>query len=180
MRLRRTCRIPPREMTEMAEALEAIMLICFGLSWPMNAYKNFKARTAAGTSWQFILLITLGYFRRHRREVRVRHHQLGACRVLPQRRLHRRQLGRVLPQLAPSTVNAIDCAKRRTRRMPWRKRMPRDNGAVARACVVVSSIPCVRRGRWPISIYMQLISESRLERGFPRIPANRHPDLPTS
>ena len=46
----------------MAEALEAIMLICFGLSWPMNASKNFKARTAAGTSWQFILLITLGYF----------------------------------------------------------------------------------------------------------------------
>ncbi len=46
----------------MAEILEAIMLICFGLSWPMNAYKNFKARTAAGTSWQFILLITLGYF----------------------------------------------------------------------------------------------------------------------
>lgn len=38
------------------------MLICFGLSWPMNAYKNFRARTAAGTSWQFILLITLGYF----------------------------------------------------------------------------------------------------------------------
>ena len=38
------------------------MLICFGLSWPMNAYKNYKARTAAGTSWQFILLITLGYF----------------------------------------------------------------------------------------------------------------------
>lgn len=28
----------------------------------MNAYKNYKARTAAGTSWQFILLITLGYF----------------------------------------------------------------------------------------------------------------------
>ncbi len=46
----------------MAEILEAIMLICFGLSWPINAYKNFRARTAAGTSWQFILLITLGYF----------------------------------------------------------------------------------------------------------------------
>ncbi len=45
----------------MAEFLEAVMLICFGLSWPMNAYKAFKARTAAGTSWQFILLITLGY-----------------------------------------------------------------------------------------------------------------------
>ena len=46
----------------MAEVLEAAMLICFGLSWPMNAYKNFKARTAAGTSWQFIALITAGYF----------------------------------------------------------------------------------------------------------------------
>ena len=46
----------------MAEILEAIMLVCFGLSWPMNAYKNYKARTAAGTSWQFIGLITLGYF----------------------------------------------------------------------------------------------------------------------
>lgn len=45
----------------MAEILEAIMLVCFGLSWPMNAYKNYRARTAAGTSWQFIGLITLGY-----------------------------------------------------------------------------------------------------------------------
>lgn len=45
----------------MAEILEAIMLLCFGLSWPLNAYKNFKARTAAGTSWQFIMLITAGY-----------------------------------------------------------------------------------------------------------------------
>lgn len=45
----------------MAEILEAIMLVCFGLSWPMNAWKSYKARTAAGTSWQFIGLITLGY-----------------------------------------------------------------------------------------------------------------------
>ena len=40
---------------------EAAMLVCFGLSWPMNAYKNYKAGTAVGTSWQFIALITLGY-----------------------------------------------------------------------------------------------------------------------
>ncbi len=46
----------------MAEVLEAIMLICFGLSWPLNAYKNYRAGTAAGTSWQFIALITAGYF----------------------------------------------------------------------------------------------------------------------
>lgn len=45
----------------MASMLEAVMLICFGLSWPINAYKGYKARTARGTSWQFIALITLGY-----------------------------------------------------------------------------------------------------------------------
>ena len=44
-----------------AEILEAGMLICFGLSWPMNAWKAYKARTAAGTSWQFLALICLGY-----------------------------------------------------------------------------------------------------------------------
>ena len=46
----------------MAELLEAIMLICFGLSWPLNAYKNYRAGTAVGTSWQFIAPITAGYF----------------------------------------------------------------------------------------------------------------------
>lgn len=45
----------------MAELLEATMLICFGLSWPLNAYKSYQAGTAAGTSWQFIALITAGY-----------------------------------------------------------------------------------------------------------------------
>jgi nucleotide-binding universal stress UspA family protein len=43
-----------------AQILEAIMLVCFGLSWPLNAYKSFKAQTAAGSSWQFIGLITVG------------------------------------------------------------------------------------------------------------------------
>ena len=46
----------------LSQALEAAMLLCFGLSWPTNAYKNYQARTAAGTSWQFIMLITVGYF----------------------------------------------------------------------------------------------------------------------
>lgn len=45
----------------MAEILEAAMLVCFGLSWPLNAYKSYKAGTAVGTSWQFIALITAGY-----------------------------------------------------------------------------------------------------------------------
>lgn len=45
----------------MAEMLEATMLVCFGLSWPMNAYKSYLAKTAKGTSWQFMALITFGY-----------------------------------------------------------------------------------------------------------------------
>ena len=60
-----------------AQVLEAAMLICFGLSWPINAYKNYKAGTAAGTSWQFILLIT-------GRKVRIGHDQLGSCCILHQ------------------------------------------------------------------------------------------------
>lgn len=45
----------------MPEILETIMLICFGLSWPVNAYKNYKARTAKSMSLFFILLILFGY-----------------------------------------------------------------------------------------------------------------------
>lgn len=45
----------------MAEILETVMLIAFGLSWPINVYKNFKARTAKSMSLWFILLIIFGY-----------------------------------------------------------------------------------------------------------------------
>lgn len=45
----------------MAYIFEALMLVCFGLSWPMNAFKSYKAGTAKGTSWQFLALITAGY-----------------------------------------------------------------------------------------------------------------------
>ena len=45
----------------MSAVLEAIMLVCFGLSWPINAMKAWKAGTAAGTSWMFLALITFGY-----------------------------------------------------------------------------------------------------------------------
>lgn len=46
----------------LSQILEAVMLVCFGFSWPLNAYKSYRAATAASSSWQFILLITLGYF----------------------------------------------------------------------------------------------------------------------
>lgn len=45
----------------MTQILEAAMLICFGFSWPMNVYKNFKAKTAKSMSLPFILLIISGY-----------------------------------------------------------------------------------------------------------------------
>ena len=45
----------------MAEFLEIIMLICFGFSWPFNAVKSYKARTAKGKSPTFLILIIVGY-----------------------------------------------------------------------------------------------------------------------
>ena len=45
----------------MGSIFESVMLICFGLSWPLNVIKAYKARTAKGTSLPFILLIIIGY-----------------------------------------------------------------------------------------------------------------------
>lgn len=45
----------------MSSILETIMLVCFGLSWPINLMKAYKASTAKGTSLPFILLIITGY-----------------------------------------------------------------------------------------------------------------------
>lgn len=45
----------------MSSVLESIMLICFGLSWPINVMKAIKARSAKNMSLPFILLIISGY-----------------------------------------------------------------------------------------------------------------------
>ena len=45
----------------MPAILETVMLICFGLSWPINLMKAYRARTTKGTSLFFIVLIQLGY-----------------------------------------------------------------------------------------------------------------------
>ena len=37
------------------------MLVCFGLSWPVNLMKAYRAGTTKGTSLFFIVLILLGY-----------------------------------------------------------------------------------------------------------------------
>lgn len=45
----------------MSEILEAAMVICFGMSWPLNIYKLQKSKTAKGTSVMFYLFILIGY-----------------------------------------------------------------------------------------------------------------------
>ena len=45
----------------MTQVLEAAMLICFGISWPLSVVKNIKAHSAKGMSPAFILLIMSGY-----------------------------------------------------------------------------------------------------------------------
>ena len=45
----------------MSGIFETVMLVCFGLSWPLNVIKAYKARTTKGTSLPFILLIITGY-----------------------------------------------------------------------------------------------------------------------
>lgn len=45
----------------MSEILEIMMVISFGVSWPLNVIKSYKARTTKGKSLWFLLLIFFGY-----------------------------------------------------------------------------------------------------------------------
>lgn len=45
----------------MSEILEIVMILSFGMSWPVNVIKSYKARTAKGKSISFLLLIFFGY-----------------------------------------------------------------------------------------------------------------------
>lgn len=48
-------------MLTFASIMEALMVICFGISWPLNISKAYKARTAKGTSVLFYWFIWIGY-----------------------------------------------------------------------------------------------------------------------
>ena len=48
-------------MAFLAEILEILMVLSFGASWPINATKAWRARTAKGTSITFLSLIIFGY-----------------------------------------------------------------------------------------------------------------------
>jgi len=45
----------------MPELLESLMVICFGLSWPLSIARSWRSRTAKGKSLFFLCAIELGY-----------------------------------------------------------------------------------------------------------------------
>lgn len=48
-------------MIEITELLEALMILCFGLSWPISIRKSWISRTAKGKSLFFEFFIWIGY-----------------------------------------------------------------------------------------------------------------------
>ena len=45
----------------MGQIFEVLMLICFGVSWPLNISKSWKSRTAKGKSLIFEICVAVGY-----------------------------------------------------------------------------------------------------------------------
>lgn len=43
------------------ELLEALMIFCFGLSWPISIRKSYVSRTAKGKSLFFEVFLLIGY-----------------------------------------------------------------------------------------------------------------------
>lgn len=48
-------------MEQWASILEAAMVICFGLSWPMSIIRSYRSRSAKGKSLPFMVFIDIGY-----------------------------------------------------------------------------------------------------------------------
>lgn len=46
---------------EITDLLEAVMILCFGLSWPISIRKSWISRTAKGKSLFFEVFIWIGY-----------------------------------------------------------------------------------------------------------------------
>ena len=45
----------------MKEILEVIMLVCFGISWPISVWKSVRSGSTSGKSVIFMLAIIIGY-----------------------------------------------------------------------------------------------------------------------
>ncbi len=48
-------------MDFLTELLEALMILCFGLSWPISIRKSWISRTAKGKSLFFEVFLLVGY-----------------------------------------------------------------------------------------------------------------------
>lgn len=46
----------------LASLLESIMIICFGLSWPLSIRRSLTSKSTKGKSLMFMLFILIGYF----------------------------------------------------------------------------------------------------------------------
>ena len=51
----------PNEIAVIAEVLEMLMIVCFGISWPINVVKAYRSRTAKGKSILFDYIVATGY-----------------------------------------------------------------------------------------------------------------------
>jgi hypothetical protein len=52
--------MPPLFIME-RDMFEAIMMICFGASWPASIYKSFRVKKVTGKSILFLWLVFTGY-----------------------------------------------------------------------------------------------------------------------
>ena len=43
------------------QIFEIIMLLCFGMSWPISVYKSIRSKSTKGKSVVFIIAIIVGY-----------------------------------------------------------------------------------------------------------------------
>lgn len=46
----------------LASILETIMIICFGLSWPLSIRRSITSKSTRGKSLMFMVFILVGYF----------------------------------------------------------------------------------------------------------------------
>ena len=48
-------------MEGLANILETVMIICFGISWPLSIIRSYRSRSTKGKSLMFSCFIGFGY-----------------------------------------------------------------------------------------------------------------------
>ncbi|MDD6023360.1 MAG: hypothetical protein PUC06_03840 [Oscillospiraceae bacterium] len=46
----------------LASIFETLMIVCFGVSWPMSIVRSYRSRSTKGKSLPFMCMILFGYF----------------------------------------------------------------------------------------------------------------------